>query len=127
MSFYIDDLHYNLAVKLLNDKYGIQVRGGCSCAGTYGHYLLHVSEEYSRNITCQIDDGDLTQKPGWVRLSLHPTMSDAELATVLEAIEDIANNHQLYAQDYTYHPLQNEFYFNTGEIPALDLQRCFEL
>ena len=40
--FYIDNLHFNLGVKLLNDKFGIQTRGGCSCAGTYGHYLLNV-------------------------------------------------------------------------------------
>ena len=42
ISFYVDGIHYNLIVKLLNDRFGVQVRGGCSCAGTYGHYLLHV-------------------------------------------------------------------------------------
>jgi selenocysteine lyase/cysteine desulfurase len=47
ISFFIDNLHFNLGVKLLNDKFGIQTRGGCSCAGTYGHYLLHVDEEKS--------------------------------------------------------------------------------
>ena len=54
ISFYIDDLHYNLGVKLLNDRFGIQVRGGCSCAGTYGHYLLHVSREQSEVNTAKI-------------------------------------------------------------------------
>ncbi|MEL7340727.1 MAG: aminotransferase class V-fold PLP-dependent enzyme, partial [Bacteroidota bacterium] len=44
LSFYIDGLHYNLATRLLNDRFGIQVRGGCSCAGTYGHYLLNISQ-----------------------------------------------------------------------------------
>lgn len=43
ISFYIENIHYNLIVKLLSDRYGIQVRGGCACAGTYGHYLLNVS------------------------------------------------------------------------------------
>jgi selenocysteine lyase/cysteine desulfurase len=43
ISFYVDDLHFNLGVKLLNDKFGIQTRGGCSCAGTYG-LLLHVDQ-----------------------------------------------------------------------------------
>ncbi|MDO6425165.1 aminotransferase class V-fold PLP-dependent enzyme, partial [Saccharophagus degradans] len=28
-SFYIDNAHYNLIVKLLNDRFGIQTRGGC--------------------------------------------------------------------------------------------------
>ena len=50
-SFYIDHLHFNLAVQLLNDKFGIQVRGGCSCAGTYGHILLNVKKEESCSIT----------------------------------------------------------------------------
>ncbi|MDH5413077.1 MAG: aminotransferase class V-fold PLP-dependent enzyme, partial [Flavobacteriaceae bacterium] len=53
-SFFINELHYNLAVRLLNDRFGIQTRGGCSCAGTYGHYLLHIdlntSEEYKHKI-----------------------------------------------------------------------------
>ena len=40
VSFYVRDLHYNLITKVLNDKYGIQVRGGCACAGTYGHILF---------------------------------------------------------------------------------------
>jgi selenocysteine lyase/cysteine desulfurase len=80
ISFYIDDLHYNLAVKILNDRYGIQVRGGCSCAGTYGHYLLGVDEDTSHKITNKINEGDLSEKPGWIRLSLHPTMTNEELS-----------------------------------------------
>ena len=70
VSFYIDGLHYNLAVKILNDRFGIQVRGGCSCAGTYGHFLLQVDQEYSKSITDMINEGDLSCKPGWVRLSM---------------------------------------------------------
>lgn len=58
ISFYIDDMHYNLGVKLLNDRFGIQTRGGCSCAGTYGHYLLHVDYETSRELTQEISMGE---------------------------------------------------------------------
>ena len=50
-SFYIDGLHYNLAVQILNDRFGIQTRGGCSCAGTYGHLLLNVDKTKSKHIT----------------------------------------------------------------------------
>jgi len=64
LSFYIDDIHYNLIVKLLNDHFGIQVRGGCACAGTYGHFLLNVSHEQSNRITQQINRGDFSEKPG---------------------------------------------------------------
>ena len=108
-SFYIDDLHFNLAVKLLNDRYGIQTRGGCSCAGTYGHYLLHVDEEMSRSITCEIDEGDLTHKPGWVRMSLHPTNTLAEVDYICDAILEIAEKHETWAADYRYDPKSNEF------------------
>ncbi len=109
ISFYFIDIHYNLVVKLLSDRYGIQVRGGCACAGTYGHYLLDVSYEHSRSITELINSGDLSQKPGWVRLSLHPTMTDHELRTILEAIEEIGKNYKKWSQDYMYNKHTNEF------------------
>ncbi|MFN4298294.1 MAG: aminotransferase class V-fold PLP-dependent enzyme [Thermaurantimonas sp.] len=109
ISFYIDGLHYNLGVKLLNDLYGIQVRGGCSCAGTYGHYLLGVDEEKSKMITDLIDRGDLTLKPGWIRLSLHPVMTADELRYIADAIEDVALNFRKYQQEYIYHPSSNTF------------------
>jgi len=109
ISFYIDGLHYNLAVRLLNDRFGIQVRGGCSCAGTYGHYLLHVTPEHSKSITDQINHGDKTEKPGWVRISLHPTTIDAEVERLAEAISNLAQHHRDWARDYTYSPVTNEF------------------
>jgi selenocysteine lyase/cysteine desulfurase len=109
VSFYIDGLHYNLAVRLLNDRFGIQVRGGCSCAGTYGHYLLHVSPEHSKAITDRINVGDKSEKPGWVRFSLHPTTTSAEAECIVEAIAALAANHREWAADYTYNPHTNEF------------------
>ena len=50
ISFYIEELHYNLGVRILNDRFGIQTRGGCACAGTYGHYLLEVGQATSFKI-----------------------------------------------------------------------------
>jgi len=108
-SFYIDNLHYNLVVKLLNDKYGIQVRGGCSCAGTYGHILLNVQADQSCDITTKINEGNLTSKPGWVRMSIHPTMTDGEMHYIMNAIEYIAKNHKELAKDYKYNEASNEF------------------
>ncbi|HOK38905.1 MAG TPA: aminotransferase class V-fold PLP-dependent enzyme [Bacteroidales bacterium] len=110
ISFYINNLHYNLCVKLLSDMYGIQVRGGCACAGTYGHYLLDVTHEKSHLITSKINEGDLSEKPGWVRLSLHPTMTDSELNYIIDALKDIAENHKIYSKDYIYDKHKNEFY-----------------
>jgi len=109
VSFYVDDVHYNLIVKLLNDRYGVQVRGGCSCAGTYGHYLLHVDPVFSQSITDQIDHGDLSSKPGWVRFSLHPTTTDAELETILSGIEEIVEYKDEWEKDYRYDSNINEY------------------
>jgi selenocysteine lyase/cysteine desulfurase len=110
ISFYVDGLHYNLLVRLLNDMYGVQVRGGCACAGTYGHYLLDVSYEKSHNITQKITFGDLSEKPGWVRMSVHPTMTNAEIEYILDAIEVIAGSFRKYLDDYQYNRSKNEFY-----------------
>lgn len=109
VSFYIDGLHYNLVVKLLSDKYGIQVRGGCACAGTYGHFLLDVTYDHSHRITEMINRGDLSEKPGWVRLSLHPTMTGEELETVIKALGEIRENGEAWSTDYNYNRRTNEF------------------
>ncbi len=109
ISFYIDHLHFNLACKLLNDKFGIQVRGGCACAGTYGHFLLDVTHDQSHRITDRINFGDLSQKPGWIRLSLHPTMTNEELLFILDGIREVQKNHASWEKDYIYNPKTNEF------------------
>ncbi len=108
-SFYIEGAHYNFVVQYLNDKYGIQTRGGCSCAGTYGHFLLHVDIDTSNIITNQINHGDLSKKPGWIRMSIHPVMTDWEIDYILDAIEDVAKNHSTLVNEYKYHPETNEF------------------
>jgi selenocysteine lyase/cysteine desulfurase len=108
-SFYIDDLHYNLGVKLLNDRFGIQTRGGCSCAGTYGHYLLHVDQDTSKDIVCQISSGDLMRKPGWIRMSIHPTTTNEEIQLVVQSIKELAQHHKQWALDYIYDPKNNSF------------------
>lgn len=108
-SFYVEDLHYNLMVQLLNDRFGVQARGGCSCAGTYGHYLLHVDPTRSRYITDKIDRGDLSDKPGWVRLSFHPTTTDEELDFSLDAVREIVAHRERWSRDYVYDAHSNEF------------------
>jgi selenocysteine lyase/cysteine desulfurase len=109
ISFYHPDIHYNLIVKLLSDRFGIQVRGGCACAGTYGHYLLEVSYEKSQEITEKIRFGDLSQKPGWVRVSLHPTLSDADVYYFANALREVVKNHVTWGNEYVYNKKDNEF------------------
>jgi selenocysteine lyase/cysteine desulfurase len=115
ISFYIDELHFNLGVKLLNDRFGIQTRGGCSCAGTYGHYLLNVGQEKSHALVCEILAGDLTHKPGWIRMSIHPTMTDEEVRFVCDSIKLLAEEHTTWARDYAYQAHSNEYMHHEDE------------
>ncbi len=117
ISFYVEDLHYNLVVRMLNDRFGIQARGGCSCAGTYGHYLLSVDEQHSHGITSRIDAGDLTDKPGWVRVSFHPVMDDGEIAAVCDAILAIAEHGDAWSADYRHLPHLNDYEHVSGAAP----------
>lgn len=117
ISFYIRDLHFNLGVKLLNDRFGIQTRGGCSCAGTYGHYLLNVDQDTSHKLTCLIDSGNLIEKPGWIRLSMHPTTTNAEIQYVCDSIKKLAAHHQEWAADYVYDASTNEFTHKNAPQP----------
>ncbi|HEU0137465.1 MAG TPA: aminotransferase class V-fold PLP-dependent enzyme [Flavobacterium sp.] len=121
ISFYIDDLHFNLGVKLLNDRFGIQTRGGCSCAGTYGHFLLHVDQEKSNYLTEKITLGDLIQKPGWIRMSIHPTTTNEEVRFVGESIKALAENHLQWASDYEYNKSTNEFLHHNATTAEQDM------
>ena len=109
ISFYHRQLHYNLITQLLNDRSGIQARSGCSCAGTYGHYLLGVDQRKSKGITDRIDQGDLSTKPGWVRFSLHPTTTNREIELMLAAVAEIVKRGEEWAGDYRYNRETNEF------------------
>jgi len=109
ISVYSPQVHHNLAVRLLNDRFGIQTRGGCSCAGTYGHVLLHINFHESKRITDKINLGDLTEKPGWIRISIHPTMTDAEIDFICEAMELVIKNSGKWQNDYDFDAHRGEW------------------
>lgn len=111
ISFIAPHAHYNLIVKLLNDRFGIQARGGCSCAGTYGHLLLHIDPARSYRILHALRAGELASKPGWVRLSIHPTMTDAEIEYIMDAVEETTSQVGQWGKDYVYDPASNEYNF----------------
>jgi len=96
-------LHHNLAVRLLNDRFGIQVRAGCMCAGTYGHELLHIGQDQSQEIRDALDRGEGWVKPGWVRISLSPATSREDLEYLLDAVDQVSEDWEdyldLYRQD----------------------------
>ncbi len=100
ISFTVGDCHHDLAVKILNDRFGIQSRGGCSCAGTYGHYLLEIDEQSSDDIIQKVMEGNYALKPGWVRVSIHPTTTNAEIEFVCDSIIALAQNYKTWKEDY---------------------------
>ena len=112
-SFYFEKYHFNLVVKLLNDRFGIQTRGGCSCAGTYGHFLLNVNQETSNRIKDEILHGCNTQKPGWIRLSIHPTITTDELNFICKSLKDLSDSIENWSKDYRYDSVKNEYIHKT--------------
>ncbi|MEL1241713.1 aminotransferase class V-fold PLP-dependent enzyme [Flavobacterium flavipallidum] len=116
VSFYIEDAHYNLVVKLLNDRFGVQTRGGCSCAGTYGHYLLNVDQPTSKSIELKILEGCFIERPGWIRMSVHPIMTNDEIEFICDAIKQVATNYKTWGEDYTYNSSKNEFVHKSNKL-----------
>ena len=86
------DLHYGFVVSLLNDLFGIQVRGGCSCAGPYGHTLLGMDMDYSRAIEAEIQRGAMILRPGWVRLNFNYFIDESEFQYLIQAIGLVAEH-----------------------------------
>ena len=84
------ELHYGFVVRLLNDLFGIQARGGCSCAGPYGHTLLDLKPEHSEALAAEVGRGFGCLRPGWVRFNLHWLSTEEEVDYVLRAMTLIA-------------------------------------
>ncbi len=125
LSLYVPGEHHNLIVRLLNDRFGVQTRGGCSCAGTYGHILFNIKKTNSRHITDMIDGGDLTQKPGWVRISLHPTMTDGEARYLARSTVEVIRNYRDWGSGYDFHKDSGEFEPKDGGVAVPDLLARF--
>jgi len=83
-------LHHNFVVALLNDLFGIQARGGCSCAGPYGHALLGIDIETSMEFEQEITGGCEGIKPGWVRVNFNYFISDDVFDYIIEAVKLVA-------------------------------------
>ncbi|MGB3184311.1 MAG: aminotransferase class V-fold PLP-dependent enzyme [Ornithinimicrobium sp.] len=97
-------LHHNFVVSLLNDLFGIQSRGGCSCAGPYGHRLLGIDVDRSHRFEQQIAAGCEGIKPGWVRVNFNYFLSDTVADYLIEAVRFIARHGHLFLGDYRFDP-----------------------
>jgi len=95
-------LHPKFVTTLLNDLFGIQSRAGCSCAGPYGHRLLSIDDETSEQYRCCVTDGYSGIKPGWCRISMHYVMDDLEVDFLLDAVDFVAGNGDLFLCLYDF-------------------------
>jgi selenocysteine lyase/cysteine desulfurase len=97
-------LHHNYVVALLNDLYGIQTRGGCSCAGPYGHRLLGIDEQHSQRFVDAVAEGCNGLKPGWARVTLPYHLTDEAADFVIDAVDQIARQGWRLLDHYRFDP-----------------------
>lgn len=97
-------IHHQLFTRILSDVCGIQARGGCACAGPYGHRLLGIDERSSKALRQRIKSGQELAKPGWIRLNVSHLMTDEEADTLIAGVDRMASEVLNYKQDYTCRP-----------------------
>lgn len=115
-------LHHNYVVALLNDLFGIQSRGGCSCAGPYGHRLLGIDLERSHEFEREITGGCEGIKPGWVRVNFNYFVSDAVADYVIDAVRLVAREGWKLLGDYLFDPATGRWRHRDGVIaPPISL------
>ncbi|MEM1065617.1 MAG: aminotransferase class V-fold PLP-dependent enzyme [Pseudomonadota bacterium] len=97
-------VHQQLLTRLLSDRFGIQARGGCACAGPYVHGLLGIDANMSEKMRASILAGNEIEKPGFVRLNFGYLASDAEVETIIGAVDELSEHAADWAKDYTADP-----------------------
>jgi len=113
-------IHHNFVVALLNDLFGIQSRGGCSCAGPYGHRLLGIDVETSRGYDREIARGCEGIRPGWVRVNFNYFMSEQVFEFVLRAVHLVADEGWRMLPQYDFDPITG-LWTHTGRTGAPQL------
>jgi selenocysteine lyase/cysteine desulfurase len=97
-------LHHNYVVALLNDVFGIQARGGCSCAGPYGHRLLGIDAETSGRFEKMVAEGCEVIKPGWVRVNFNYFIPEEEFQYIIDAVDLVATHGWKLLPLYNFDP-----------------------
>lgn len=93
-------VHHQLFTRMLSDVHGIQARGGCACAGPYGHRLLDIGRATSDAIVERLKASHAIEKPGWVRLNFSYLLSDEKADYIIRSVDDLARRAAEHARDY---------------------------
>ncbi|GAB3484911.1 aminotransferase class V-fold PLP-dependent enzyme [Marinomonas epiphytica] len=109
-------LHHGFVTALLNDLFGLQVRGGCSCAGPYGHQLLNIDNHKSQRIQEALACQETLLKPGWVRFNLNYFIEDSEANFILQAFEFVAQHGLSLLPYYAYNKAEDLWHFQNKKV-----------
>lgn len=97
-------LHHNFVVALLNDLFGVQARGGCSCAGPYGHRLLGIKLKRSLAFLQEIQRGSEGIKPGWSRINFNYFISRTTFDYIVDTVLFVAREGWKFLPLYNFNP-----------------------
>ncbi|MCX5747668.1 MAG: aminotransferase class V-fold PLP-dependent enzyme [Proteobacteria bacterium] len=112
-------LHHNFVVSLLNDLFGIQARGGCSCAGPYGHRLLGIDQATSHEFDQVMLVGCEGIKPGWIRVNFNYFISETIFDFIVRAVDVIATHGWKLLPDYEFDPMAGTWRHRSRRAPAM--------
>ena len=122
-------LHPKFVTRLINDLFGIQTRAGCSCAGPYGHHLMNIGSQVSDFYRCMITNAGYNGiKPGWVRLNLHYSMTEAEVDYLIEAVKFVLEHGHKFISQYEFNLISGEWRYLDHVMPKpleLDIELGF--
>jgi len=117
-------LHHNAVVAILNDLFGIQSRGGCSCAGPYGHRLLGIDSAQSHEFEKEVLLGCEGIKPGWVRVNFNYFISEDAFRYVVQAVAMVAEHGWKLLPQYRFEPDSGLWRHRNGPVePPLRLSQ----
>ncbi|WP_186386550.1 aminotransferase class V-fold PLP-dependent enzyme [Stappia sp. TSB10P1A] len=119
-------LHYGLVVALLNDLFGIQARGGCSCAGPYGHDLLGIDGADALRHQQEVHSGRSVLRPGWVRLGFNYFFDERTTDYLIEAVRFVAAHGAAFMSLYKVNPSTGVWSVASGAAPAARPASLFE-
>lgn len=103
-------VHQQLVTRMLSDRFGIQARGGCACAGPYVHRLLSIDEEQSEEMRRAILAGEEIHKPGFIRLNFSVLLPDDKVQFILSSVAQIAADATAFEADYDVDPARAIFF-----------------